>query len=212
LTKWRNIWPFLGAAVLYTAGNPDYVIIPFVLEPLGLSFWTMFWVVAFIANLEIIGGYFFWRWFVWTWLPKTKPIKETIKMTKSIIDLLIEYGLLGTIEYKIRETFEWATNPNRNFVQFIKRWGHVGMFCLGAESFVSGGRSIGTIACASTKWPRGLYALIIGNFIHIATTIWTWKLFFYLWDKYKLPVIVVGVVFAILIGMNFIRKKLNPPT
>ena len=122
MKKWQNIWPFLGAILIYCA-NVNYIIIPLILEPLHLSFWKIFWIATPIANLEIIGGFYFWRWFTWTWLPKTETVKDTIELTKSVVDLLREYGILGTIIYKMRETFKWATNPNGKSIKFIKRWG-----------------------------------------------------------------------------------------
>ena len=202
--------PFVGAVLLYGA-NVDYLIIPFVLEPLKLSFWTMFFVAAALANLEIVGGFYFWRWFAWTWLPTTNPIKGVIGLTKGIIALLKRYGLLGTIIYKVRETFGWATNPEGRFVRFRKRWGHSGMFVLGAESVISGGRLIGTILCASTKWKNGLYSLIIGNTIHVAISVGTWKLFFYLWDEHKRGLILFGVITLLFMARGYIWKKLKSP-
>ena len=203
-------WPFVGAVLLYSA-NVDYLIIPFVLEPLNLSFWTMFFVAAALANLEIVGGFYFWRWFRWTWFPQTEPVKDTVELTKSIIRLLREYGLLGTIQYKVRETFRWVTDPGGRFIRFIKRWEHIGMFCLGAESLISGGRLVGTVICASTKWKNGLYSLIIGNTIHVAISVGTWKLFFYLWDEHKGWLILFGVITLLLMARGYNWKKLKSP-
>lgn len=204
-------WPFLGAVLLYGA-NVDYLIIPFILEPLGLSFWAKFWIAAPMADMEIVGGFYFWRWFAWKWLPTTEPVKDTVELTKSIIALLIEYGLLGTIIYKVRETFGWATSPNRKLTKFVKAWGHIAMFSLGAESFVSGGRLIGTILCASMKWKKGLMSLVVGNTIHVAVSIWTWNLFFYLWSEYRGWFIATIVVTILLMVWRYFRKSQKRPS
>ena len=197
-------WPFLWAGLLYTVGNVDYFVIPVILEPLGISFWPTFWIAAIVANIEVIPGFLFWRWFIWKWLPTTKPIKDTVELTKSVVAMLKEYGLLETIKYKTLQTFKWATSPKGKFIGWAKRWEHFGMFILGAESIVSGGRLAGTIICASTKWKAGLYSLMAGNMIHVAISIGTWKLMFYLWGEYKAPMIIFGAVFGTVL---YIWKK-----
>ena len=201
-------WPFVWAVLLYSA-NVDYLIIPFVLEPLKLSFWAMFFVAAALANLEIVGGFYFWRWFAWTWLPSTEPVKDTVAFTKSVIGELRKQGLLETIKNRALRTFRWATDPDSQFIRFIKRWEHIGMFCLGAESLISGGRLVGTVICASTKWKNGLYSLIIGNTIHVAISVGTWKLFFYLWDEHKGWLILFGVITLLFMARGYFRKKLK---
>jgi len=198
-------WPFLFGLILYTAGSVDYVIIPFILEPLGLSFWKKFLIVAPIANMEMVAGFYFWKWFTWKWLPTTEPVKETVELTKSIISLLRKYGLLGMIIFKVRETFKWATGSK--FSRFVNSWGHVGMFALGAESFVSGGRLVGTVLCASTKWKNGLYSLGVGNIVHVAISIWTWNLFFYLWNEYREWFVVVAVITILFMAWRYFRKS-----
>ena len=199
-------WPFLGAVLLYGA-NVDYLIIPFILKPFALSFWAMFWIAAPMADMEIIGGFYFWKWFAWKWLPTTEPVKDTVELTKSIVTLLREYGLLGTIIYKVRTTFGWATSPNRKLTKFVKAWGHVAMIGLGAESFVSGGRLVGTVLCASMKWKRGLVSLVIGNTIHVAISIWTWNLFFYFWSEYRGWFIVAIVTTVLFMVWRYFRKS-----
>lgn len=204
-------WPFLWGFLLYTAGNVDYIVIPLILNPLGLSFWGIFLAAALLANLEILCGYRFWSWFIRKWLPMTEPVKETVELTKSIIILLREKGLLGTIIYKVRENFKWATG--NKFSRFINVWGHVGMFILGAESIISGGRLVGTILCASRKWRKGLISLIIGNTIHVAISIWTWNLFFYFWDEYRRGLVISTIVIVLLmIGRSFWRKTKKEKT
>jgi len=202
ISKWPFVWGFL----LYTAGNIDYCIIPFILEPMGLSFWGKFLIATPLANLEIIAGFYFWYWFAWKWLPTTESVKETVELTKSIITLLKEYGLLGTIIYKVRGTFKWATS--NKFSRFIKVWGRIGMFSLGAESFISGGRLVGTILCASTKSKNGLYYLMAGNTIHVAISVWTWGLVFYLWDIYRVELVSFCIIMTLFIARRFIWKKL----
>ena len=197
-------WPFFWGSLLYTAGNIDYVILPFILKPLGLSFWGMFLIATPLANLEIVGGYYFWKWFTWKWLPTTEPIKEKVELTKGIIALLKEYGLLETIIYKVREQFKWATS-NR-FSKLVGAWGHAGMFILGAESFISGGRLIGTVLCASTKKKNGLYSLMVGNVIHVAVSIWTWNLFFYLWNSHRIELVGASIAITLL---GLLYKKLR---
>lgn len=202
-----SAWPFFWGFLLYTVGNVDYVVIPFILEPSGFSFWETFLIAAPLANLEVIGGFYFWSWITWKWLPTMEPIKGTVELTKNIITLLREYGLLGMITFKVGETFRWATNGR--FSRFVNAWGHVGMFVLGAESFVSGGRLVGTIICASTKWKNGLYSLIIGNIIHIAIAVGAWKLFFFLWGEHKEELILSGIFMFLFVVGGFVQRKLR---
>lgn len=201
-------WPFFGAILLYSA-NVDYIIIPLILKPLDLSFWSTFWIATLVANIEIIGGFYFWYWFAWTWLPTTERVKDTVQLTKSVIELLKEHGILGTIIYKIKETFKWAINHDGRLIRFIKRWEHPGMLILGAESFVSGGRLCGTIICASTKWRNGIYSLIIGNTVHVATSVGVWNLFFYLWSKHKELFLIPGAILIMYLAISYIWKILK---
>ena len=200
-------WPFLWGVLLYGA-NVDYIIIPLVLQPLGLSFWSIFWIANLIANAEIVGGFYFWQWLAWKWMPTTEPVKKTVRLAKTIVQLLKEEGLIGAIIYKIQETFEWAKNPDGRLMELVKKWGRLGMLGLGALSF-SGGRLAGTIICASTKWKTGIYLLIIGNVVHIAASVWMWKLFFYLWYAHRIELIFIVILSALFFARGFIWKKLR---
>lgn len=206
LKKWKDNLPFLGALLLFFA-NVDWFIIPFVLEPWGLSFWTTFWIAAPIANLEIIGWFYFWRWFAWEWLPKREKIEEAVEFVKSVIELLREHGVLKTITIKALYTFRWATNKER--VQSLKKWGHFWMLFLGIEPFFSGGRLLGVISCAATRWKAGIISLCIGNAVHIYISIKTWKLTFYLWDEYKGWLIMLGVIFLLVMARGYVWKRLK---
>lgn len=185
----------------------DWVIIPFVLQPLKLSFWTTFWMAAALANLEIIGWYYFWRWFAWEWLPKREKIEEAVEFVKSVIELLREFGLLKTITIKALRTFRWATNPNR--LRSLKKWGHAWMLFLGVEPFIGGGRLLGVVSCAATRWRVGLVSLCIGNTIHVYISIKTWKLTFYLWDQYKWQFISLLIAGALFWAGKLIYKNLK---
>ena len=203
MKKWKDNWPFLGA-VLLIAANVDWIIIPLLLEPLKLSFWTTFWIVVLLANVEIIGWFYFWKWFAWEWLPKREKVEETVEFVKSVIELLREFGLLKTITIKALWTFRWATNPNR--IQSLKKWGHFWMLFLGAEPFFAGGRLLGVVSCATTRWKAGLISLCIGNTLHVYISIKTWKFTFYLWDEYR-GWFILSVLLLALFG--YIWKKLK---
>lgn len=195
MKKWKDNWPFLWAILLAFPGNVDLFIIPAILQPLDMSFGATFGLTVILANLEIIGWFYFWRWFTWVWLPKTEPIKDTVQLTKSVIDLLKEHGLLGTITYKIKETFKWATSDDRK--QSLKKWGHLWTLFWGAEPFFAGGRLLGVISCAATRWRVGLISLCIGNTLHVYISIKTWRLTFYLWDQYEWQFISLFIVVAL---------------
>lgn len=189
----------MGAIALFVA-NVDLLIIPYILQPMNLSFWTMFWVSMLIANLEILGWFYFWRWFAWKWLPKREKIEEAVEFVKSVIELLKEHGLLKTIIIKALWTFRWATNPNR--LLSLKKLGHFWMFFLGAEPFFTGGRLLGVVLCAATRWKAGLISLCIGNAIHVYISIRTWNLIFFLWDEYRIELIGASIV-GILLGLLY---------
>jgi len=204
LKKWIESLPFLGA-ILLSVINVDLVVVPLVLRPMDLSFWAIFWIAMPIANLEIIGWVYFWKWFAWSWLPKTEPIKETIELTKNIIGLLREYGLFGTIVYKVRQTFKWAVNPEHK--ASFKKWGHVWMLFLGSEPFFSGGRLLGVISCGATRWKVGLVSLCVGNTLHVYLSIKSWDLIFYLWREYGgLILVFIVVIILFWIVLNLCKK------
>lgn len=203
--KKLSFWPFWGAAVLFMA-NVDFIIIPYILIPIGISFWAMYLIAILVANFEIFGWFYFWKWFTWKWLPHTEPVKDTVALTKNIINMLQDYGLLGTVVYKIRETFRWATSPQ--FKRSLERWGHFWMFFLGVEPFLTGGRMLGVISCGVARWKTGLISLCIGNAIHVYISIRTWDLIFYLWDRYKEWFILFGIVVILfLVGRYFWKKR-----
>lgn len=199
-------WPFLGAAVLFIA-NVDLVLVPLVLKSSDLSFWSMYWIAMPIANLEIFGWFYFWKWFAWKWLPATEPVKETKELVKSIIELLREHGLLGTIIYKVRETFKWATSPDQK--RSLEKWGHFLMLFLGFEPFFVGGRLLGVISCGAARWKAGLVSLCIGNAVHVYVSIKTWNLFFYLLDEYKGWFILLGIITLMFMARGYFWKKLK---
>lgn len=190
---------------MLTVASVDWVIIPAVLQPLNLSFWRTFWIAAIFANLELVGWYYFWRWFSWEWLPKIEKIEEAVEFVKSVIELLREYGLLKTITIKALYTFRWATNLER--IKSLKKWGHFWMLFFGAEPFFTGGRLLGVASCAATRWKTGLLSLCVGNTVHVYIAIKTWKLTFYLWDQYKSQLIVLMVVVALFLLGKFIWRK-----
>lgn len=199
-------WPFLGAAVLFVA-NVDLILVPFVLKPLGLSFWAMFWITMPIANLEILGWFYFWRWFGWEWLPQRERVKETIEFTKGVIEELQEVGLLETIKNRAIRTFRWANNPNRK--NSLKKWGHAWMLFLGAEPFFTGGRLLAVISCGATRWKAGLVSLCIGNAFHVYISIKSWDLIFYLWDEYKGWLILFTIIAVLFAARGYIWKRLR---
>lgn len=199
MKKWKDNWPFLGAVLLATV-SVDWVIIPWIIEPLGLSFWKAFGITTVLANLELVCWFLFWMWFAWKWLPNTEPVKNVIELAESVTDLLRKYGLLETVIYKIQETFQWAINLNNK--PSLKKWGHFSMLFLGAEPFFTGGRLLGVISCVAKRWKAGLVSLCIGNAVHVYVSIKTWKLTFYLWDNHK----DAFIIFIIITTLFFIRK------
>ena len=184
---------------MLTIASVDWVIIPFVLEPMNLSSWTTFWIAAPLANSEVVGWFYFWKWFAWEWLPKREKVEEAVEFVKSVVDLLREHGLLRTITIKALWTFRWATVPKR--VQTLKKWGHFWMFFLGAEPFFSGGRLLGVISCAVARWKVGLISLCMGNVLHVYISIKTWKIVFYFWEEYR--IFFVWATVLSLLGLLF---------
>ena len=189
------------------SASVDFVIIPFVVEPLGLSLWTAFWTTTLLANLEIVGWFYFWRWFAWEWLPKREKIEEAVEFVKSVIELLREHGLLKTIIIKALWTFRWATDPNH--IRSLKKWGHFWMLFLGVEPFFTGGRLLGVISCAATRWKTGLISLCIGNAVHVYISIKTWKFTFYIWEQYKSQFVLAFLVSILVLIVRLIWKKLR---
>lgn len=206
LKKWKENWPFLGAVLLIVA-SVDWIVIPLILESLKLYFWITFCIVVLLANMEIVGWFYFWRWFAWEWLPKREKIEEAVEFVKSVIELLREHGLLKTITIKALWTFRWATNMDR--IPSLKKWGHFWMLFLGAEPFFTGGRLLGVISCSAMRWKAGLISLCIGNIAHVYISIKAWKLTFYLWDNYKGLFTVLMVIVVLFFAGRSIWKKLK---
>lgn len=207
MKRWNNIWPFLGAILLFIF-NVDWVV-AFFLNSFNLSFWNKFLILAPLANLELVGWYLFWRWFFKSFIPERKNIKETINFTKEVAQELKMRGYVDRIVEHFEKTFEWAVNPNQYLFKVVKAWGHLGMLFLGVEPFVSGGRIVGVIFCATTGWKNGMVSLIIGNTAHVLITIGSWNLFFYLWDTYRTQLIIGTVVAILFFARGFIWRKLS---
>ena len=207
---WGNIWPFFGAMLLFVC-NVDWIVAPF-LNSYSLSFWNKFFILAPLANLELVGWYSFWRWFFVSFLPRRKKIKETINFTKEVAQELKTRGYVDRVAEHFENTFEWAVNPNQHLFKIVKAWGHLGMLFLGFEPFVAGGRVVGVIFCATTRWKNGLISLIIGNSIHVIITISSWDLLFYLWNAHRVELF-GGSVAVVLLGLLYrsLRGGKVPP-
>jgi hypothetical protein len=189
--------------LLLTAGNGDWVVIPLVMF-LVKSFWSQFFVSAVLLNIELFAWYKFWRWFFISFLPERKKIRETIDFTKEVARELKVRGYIDRVVEHFENTFEWAVHPDRWLFRTIKAGGHVGMFFLGFEPFVMGGRMAGVILCVTTNWKNGLYSLVIGNCVHVLIAMGSWNLVFYLWDQYK----VVLILLTFILGLLMAKKAL----
>ncbi|KKT90483.1 MAG: hypothetical protein UW90_C0001G0071 [Candidatus Yanofskybacteria bacterium GW2011_GWB1_45_11] len=184
MKKWSDTWPFLGALALLTIANGDWVLMPFVMYHVKL-FWVQFAILIVLLNVELFAWYKFWRWFFLTFLPERKKIRDTIDFTKEVAGELKAQGTADKIIRFFETTFEWVVHPNRWLFRTIKAGGHAGMFFLGWEPFMSGGRLAGTIVCATANFKTGLYSLVAGNCVHILIAMGSWNVVFYLWEKYR---------------------------
>lgn len=202
--RWSLVWPFLSAMLLFVC-NVDWVVAP-LLNSYSFSFWNKFFILAPLANTELVGWYCFWRWFFTSFLPERKKIKETINFTKEVALELKTSGYADRVVEHFESTFEWAVNPNRHLFKIVKAWGHFGMLFLGFEPFIAGGRVVGVIFCATTGWKNGLISLIIGNSVHVIITISSWDLLFYLWNAHRIELVGVSIA-SVLLGLLY--KKLR---
>jgi membrane protein implicated in regulation of membrane protease activity len=208
LKRWNNVWPFAGALFLLTAGNGDWVVIPLVMF-LVQSFWHQFFILSVLLNIEILIWYKFWRWFFITFLPERKKIRESIDFTKEIAKELKRKGILQRIVEHFENTFEWAVHPDRWLFRTIKAGGHAGMFFLGFEPFVMGGRMAGVILCVTTNWKNGLYSLMIGNCVHVLIAMGSWNLLFHLWREYRSVLIALTAISVLFMARGYIYKRLK---
>ena len=177
--KWREASVFIGAGLLVVC-NVDWVIIP-LLKPFFHSLWSLWLVVAIIANIELILWYHFWRWFFTKWLAHRRSIEQTIEFAKEIGSELKAEGYIDRVVTYFEHTFTWASNPEGRLFKIVKAWGHAGMLFLGFEPFVFGGRLVGVVFCATTGWTSGLYMLVIGNSVHVLVSVGTWEAIFVVW-------------------------------
>jgi hypothetical protein len=207
LKKWSNVWPFLGAVFLFIC-NVDWVIAP-ALGSYMDSFWAQYFTLVVLANLELFGWYYFWRWFFVSFLPERRKIRETIDFTKEVAQELQQKGYKERFVEHFERTFDSATNPENDFFRKIKAWGHAGMIFLGFEPFITGGRLAGVILCSTAKWKTGLYSLMVGNSIHVFVTMGSWNLIFYVWERYKIIVIFLVFLSALFMSRGFVWKKIK---
>jgi len=194
--------------MLLTAGNGDWVIIPLVMF-LVKSFWIRFFTLTVLLNIELVAWYRFWRWFFTTFIPERKKIRETIEFTKEVAKELKQKGYAERVVEHFEGTFEWAVHPDRWLFRTIKAGGHAGMFFLGWEPFMAGGRMAGVILCVTTNWKNGLYPLIAGNCVHVLIAMGSWNLIFFLWEKYKGLLVAVVIISALFIARGYIWKRLK---
>lgn len=208
MKKWSNFWPFLGAVLLLTVGNGDWVLAPLALFLID-SFGIQFFILAVLFNIELIGWYKFWRWFFVSFLPQRRKIKETINFTKEVAQELKARGYVDKFVEHFENTFEWAVHPDCWLFRVIKAGGHAGMLFLGFEPFVTGGRMAGVLFCVTTGWKNGLYSLMLGNCVHVLIVLGSWNLILYLWDKYRDPLILLVVTSAIFMASRYVWKRLK---
>lgn len=173
MSRQRTPWVFVGAGLLVLC-NVDWVVIP-ILQPFFTSIWHLWIVVAAIANVELWLWYRFWRWFFVRWLPGRKSIGETIEFAAELKGELREEGYIQRVVTHFEETFTWASDPKGKLFKIVKAWGHAGMFFLGCEPVIFGGRLVGVVFCATTGWKSGLWTLMIGNGIHVLISVGTWE-------------------------------------
>lgn len=173
-------------------------------------FWIQFFTLAVLLNVELVVWYRFWRWFFTAFLPERKKIRETIDFTKQVARELKRKGYAERVVEHFESTFEWAVHPDRWLFRTIKAGGHVGMFFLGWEPFIMGGRMAGVILCVTTRWKSGLYPLAVGNCIHVLIVMGSWSLIFFLWEQYKGSFVIATIVFALFMARSYIWKKLVP--
>lgn len=198
----------MGAFLLATVGSGDWVIMPLVLFLVN-SFWGQFLILAVLLNIELFAWYKFWRWFFISFLPERKKIRKTIEFTEEVAKELKRKGYAERVVDHFENNFEWAVHPDRWLSRTIKAVGHAGMFFLGWEPFVIGGRMVGVILCVTTNRKSGLYSLMAGNCIHVLIAMGSWHLVFYLWDEYKVWLILFGVITLLFAARGYVWKKLK---
>lgn len=206
MKKWQNVRPFLGALLLLTVGNGDWVLVPLVMLTIN-SFWSQFLILAVLLNVELVGWYKFWRWFFISFLPERKKIKTTINFTKEITTELKRKGILDRIVDFFEDQFEWAVRPDRWLIKAMKAGGHFVMLFLGFEPFMTGGRMAGVIFCVTTGFKNGLYSLMAGNCVHVLISMGSWNLVFYIWSQYRSFFILAVLILVLFIVRECVWKK-----
>lgn len=173
------------------------------------SFWSQFLILIILLNVELICWYKFWRWFLTSFLPERKKIRETIDFTKEVALELKQTGYAERIVEHFENTFEWATHPDGRLFKMIKAGGHTMVLFLGAEPFVMGGRVAGVIFCATTGFRNGLYSLVVGNCVHVLISMGMWGLTFYIWEQYRGPFILVVTILLLFMARGYFWKRLK---
>ncbi len=177
--RWH--WQYLGVLVL-AIFNIDLVLIP-ILKKLGVSGMNLFWIGSFWATIELLCRYWFWIWFRKVVIPETASqkiaeseyLQEGIELGTELKSHLQQHGYLQKLENYFIKTYSKATDENNRIVKWIRRGGHTAMLLLGIDPY-PGGRTIGVIFCGIFGWRKHLYALAIGNIIHIAYIVGAWNM------------------------------------
>src|SRR3989344_1182984 len=120
-------WQYL-LAVFLLAMNIDWLVIPF-LRGNGIRGYLLFLLVWPLANLELIGWFYFWRWFGRIAVPEfvSKKIKESediqegINLGKAIKEELKNLGYLDRLKNLLLKFYFKATDSEKGFFKKIKR-------------------------------------------------------------------------------------------
>lgn len=177
MKKTLNLWPFLVSIVMAWPLNVDWSILPSLKGFSALSNFQIFLIGSILATGELLYWYWFWRWFG-RFLANRENIKMTIAFGKDIVFDLKEDGYLDRLITHFQKTFCWAVDPKRVYMKIIKASGYVGLFLLGIEPIVPGGRVAGVIFCGTLGSKKGLVVLAAGNVLHIAYMVGIWNMVF----------------------------------
>ncbi|MBI2676632.1 MAG: hypothetical protein HYX21_01585 [Candidatus Yanofskybacteria bacterium] len=173
----KRHWQFKGALVL-AALNVD-VWCP-VLRWLGVGPWKIFFVLLPTALVGMLGWWAFWHWFRRKAIPEiieeNAKMQEAIKLGKKTHQVLKISGQWNLI-VKFAKSFSKATDPNNRLIKWVKRYGHLAVFGLGAEPLPAL-RTLCLIFCDSIGWRGGIYTLIFSDILHVAVIVWGWNKIF----------------------------------
>jgi len=182
LKKWRYIWPFLLALVVWFF-NTDWVVIPslqnrafciwganlydlsWLIPPLSL--FQIFIAICVVSTLDLLFWYFFLIWLrdlIFRTIVQKQATQEAAELGREVKSALNSTGLMDRIIDWLHRWLHWSTSDTNPIVTRLKRLGYGGLFSFSAIP-ETGTRVAAIFICSMSKSIKGMLFVLLGNLV-----------------------------------------------